>query len=953
MAGSREHEAWLAGQNAAFLAAINEAPLEETLGLLVRSIGERIPEARAAFYVLYPDARALRHVAGMSDDYAASVDRFVVSEDSLACGLAVHIGRPVITPDVRLDPRCKDWLWLAERHDYRASWSFPVEMTGGDVVGALSFYFREPRDAGPDDLEFADSVTRTAAIIISRHQQAERRAEIEAELRRREADLARVQRIGQVGGLNIAVAEGLRSIRSPEYLRLHGLPPTTREESHEQWRARVHADDRDRAEQALFTALASAGESYDCEYRIIRPSDGEVRWIHARADIERDADGKPLRLVGAHLDVTEQKGLQQTLRESEERQAFLLKFSDALRTLADPVEIQKTAMTLLGEHMALGRAAYFEVEADGDSFSPAAGFAVGLPDLPERMRTSDFGADIREAYNAGRTFIVEDTEALPLEEQRAAHRAIGVRSWVGVPLAKEGRLIVILGVHRAVAHRWTANELNLLQEVAERTWASAERARAEAALKQSEARFQEFAEASSAGLWIRDAASLDMEYASPSIARIYGVRPGALLGDVKRWAATVVPDDRALALEHMDHAREGRAVVHEFRIQRASDQAFRWIRNTDFPLRDEAGEVRRIGGIAEDVTETRLAVEHQAVLLAELQHRVRNIMAMIQSIAARSAKGAGNVSEYAELMTGRLFTMARVQALLTRAANVGVDVGALVRDELEAQAHHADQFEIVGPEVILAPKAAEVLTLAVHELATNALKHGGLSTAGGRVKVAWRVEERTRGPWLSFDWNEEGAPLRPPSPEPLRRGFGSELIEARVPYELGGRSAVVITADGAQCHLEFPLKGGASILETDAPPQATVFGGALDMTGEADLSGHRILVVEDDYFLAADTVSALRSAGAEVLGPCGTIDDALAELADAEPTGAVVDINLGQGPSFKVARALRKRGVPMVFVTGYDHGVIPTEFDGVDRLDKPVELKRVVACLARALGATQ
>ncbi|WP_395671319.1 PAS domain-containing protein [Phenylobacterium sp.] len=147
------------------------------------------------------------------------------------------------------------------------------------------------------------------------------RAAAETALRQREADLARVQRIGQVGGLDIDVTDGLSSRRSPEYLRIHGLPDAQPVESHQDWLARVHPEDRNRAEHALLASLGGGASIYENEYRIIRPSDGEVRWIHARADIERDASGKPVRLVGAHPDVTEQKRLQASIRESEVRLA--------------------------------------------------------------------------------------------------------------------------------------------------------------------------------------------------------------------------------------------------------------------------------------------------------------------------------------------------------------------------------------------------------------------------------------------------------------------------------------------------------------------------------------------------------------------------------------------------------------------------------------------------------
>lgn len=122
------------------------------------------------------------------------------------------------------------------------------------------------------------------------------------------------------------------------------------------------------------------------------------------------------------------------------------------------------------------------------------------------------------------------------------------------------------------------------------------------------------------------------------------------------------------------------------------------------------------------------------------------------------------------------------------------------------------------------------------------------------------------------------------------------------------------------------------------------------MSVDVDFSGQRILVVEDDYFLATDTARAIAGAGAEVLGPYPTEQAARDEIARRSPTGAVVDINLGCGPSFALARLLLQRRLPFVFVTGYDETVVPAEFLGVPRLQKPVEPRQVVSALAAALG---
>jgi PAS domain S-box-containing protein len=137
-------------------------------------------------------------------------------------------------------------------------------------------------------------------------------------LREREAELARVQQIGRIGGLEVDLTTGFRNRRSPEYLLIHGLPPEAANESHEDWVRRIHPEDREATEQKFRDAVANGVRDYSVQYRIIRPSDGETRWISVKSTIERDPSGKPIRLIGAHTDVTEQVAAEQALRQSEE-----------------------------------------------------------------------------------------------------------------------------------------------------------------------------------------------------------------------------------------------------------------------------------------------------------------------------------------------------------------------------------------------------------------------------------------------------------------------------------------------------------------------------------------------------------------------------------------------------------------------------------------------------------
>ncbi len=173
-------------------------------------------------------------------------------------------------------------------------------------------------------------------MVICRNVTKDREAN--TALREREAELARVQEIGSIGGLEVDLRTGFRNRRSPEYLRIHGLPADAVNESHEEWVARVHPDDREATERKFIEAVKSGASEYFVEYRIIRPSDGELRWISVKSLIERDEHGKPLRLVGAHTDVTKEvQAREALLRSEEEARQLALKLAELNATLAQRV----------------------------------------------------------------------------------------------------------------------------------------------------------------------------------------------------------------------------------------------------------------------------------------------------------------------------------------------------------------------------------------------------------------------------------------------------------------------------------------------------------------------------------------------------------------------------------------------------------------------------------------
>src|SRR5579871_1754902 len=204
-----------------------------------------------------------------------------------------------------------------------------------------------------------------------------------------------------------------------------------------------------------------------------------------------------------------------------------------------------------------------------------------------------------------------------------------------------------------------------------------------------------------------------------------------------------------------------------------------------------------------DVTAITRAEERQRLLLSELQHRVRNTLGVVRSIVRRSAETSTSVEEYASHLDGRLNAFARTQAMVTRDPEGGVDLEYLVVEELLGyNAHEGEQLRVSGPAVRFQPKAAETLALAIHELATNAIKYGALSQPGGRVDVTRHVDDSADPSQLMFEWRERGGPHVSP---PQRKGFGTELLERTMAFELKGKTTMTFNAAGFHCTIIIPL----------------------------------------------------------------------------------------------------------------------------------------------------
>ncbi|MDB5646139.1 PAS domain S-box protein [Methylobacterium sp.] len=331
-----------------------------------------------------------------------------------------------------------------------------------------------------------------------------------------------------------------------------------------------------------------------------------------------------------------------------------------------------------------------------------------------------------------------------------------------------------------------------------------ERREADEALRESEARFRQFGEASSDLLWIRNAGTLQFEYVSPAFEAIYGrSRESVVTGDtLARWADLIHPEDREGTLAALRQVQGGMRVTHEFRIVRASDGEMRWIETSDFPLLDDEGRVHRIAGIAKDMTDQKAGAARLTVLVDELQHRSRNLLGVVAAVASRTLDAGGSATETFET---RLKALSRAQGLLSRFGSDTVEVGALVRAELAAHTD-ADPPKVVvsGPDVHLTARQVQNFALALHELTTNAVKYGALKGVDGELAVDWTVQRDPKARrWLCLTWTESGVAVPPETV--TRRGYGRELIENALSYALQARTTYELGRDGVRCRIELPL----------------------------------------------------------------------------------------------------------------------------------------------------
>lgn len=576
-------------------------------------------------------------------------------------------------------------------------------------------------------------------------------------------------------------------------------------------------------------------------------------------------DGTVLKIV---LDITRRKETEQTLAAEVKAMRRLNEVSRQVVNGAglQPVLDAIVEATVELDSADFGSIHLYDRETCRLRLAAQRGFSPALLDRFAEMEPREDSAACGTALATRERVVIEDVErepAFPLN--REIGRAIGYRGLQSTPLVRpSGETLGTLSTHYRRPHRPTELDLRLIDVYARLASDAIARVRAETALRESqvqlareldgarqlqrissemliehhpEALYENILGAMMA-IMKSEGASMQILQPETGVLKLLawrGFHPDAaafwdcvdansastcgealktgrriLVTDVESCAFMAGTKD--LDAYRMSNLRAVQSTPLRSRTGRALGMISAHWRQPHEPTTDEFSRFDVLTRQAADLIERadteavlRDSESHARFLLAELQHRVRNTLAVVRSIARQTAEGSETVDDFAMHLDGRLAAVARVQSALTRDPAAGIDLSSLVADELLSCATlEGDRLTLSETDIRLQSKAGEMVGLAIHELAVNAVKHGALSNATGRVTVAWRLVDEGRDRRLRIEWKETGVSVV--STAPRRSGFGTELLTQLLPYQLGGTTALTFQPGGLEWAIELPSK---------------------------------------------------------------------------------------------------------------------------------------------------
>lgn len=677
--------------------------------------------------------------------------------DVSICAHAILQRELFVVPDTTLDPRFASNPLVTGEPRLRFYAGALLETPEGLPIGTVCVLDYQPR---PDGLSREQALTLLglARAVMAKLESRK----IAASLRRREEELARLQEIAGIGGTEVDLRTGFTNDRSPQYLKIHGLPPSARRETHEDWVARLHPEDRERVETLFRDAVRSGARSYLAEYRIIRPSDGQIRWISARAEIEHDGQGVPIRLVAAHQDITERKRAEEAIHESERR----------LRAVLDTMPQIVWTTRQDGHHDYFNRR-WFEFTGRTSEQSEGAGWNPVLH--PE---------DRQKAWDAWSKALATGD---PYEVEYRFRSRDGAYRWF------IGRAVALRDADGKV-ERWfgTCTDVHELKL-------------AEKRLNSNEERLRLALEAGKVGTWVwllREG----IAHADEQTAAMYGI-DAEIAGNGAPFGLllpAVHPEDRPKLKAMMTQAAaHGGEHEVEHRVMTGQGEV-RWIVSRGRCELDAQGRPSRFPGASVDITDLKRVEEARELISRELSHRIQNLFSLVNGLISLSARARPEAADFATDLKLRLETLARANDYVRpqmQGARQQQTLHGLIRLLLTPYASDSgERLALSGDDVEIGSGSATALALVLHEQATNAVKYGALSIEGGRLELATRID----GDWLVLVWRERDGP--PVAGAPSRQGFGTVLAARSMAGQLGGAMTHDWRSEGLQLTLRAPVE---------------------------------------------------------------------------------------------------------------------------------------------------
>lgn len=474
----------------------------------------------------------------------------------------------------------------------------------------------------------------------------------------------------------------------------------------------------------------------------------------------------------------------------------------------------------------------------------------------------------------------------------------------------------------------------LEQRVSERT---AELEASNRRLRDSEQRRSLALAAGKMGSWEWDIATGDCRWDSGQY-RIFGMEPaeGALSFD--RIRSMIHPNDLADIQTFVEQGgAENNTFQTEVRIN-LPDGRTRWCICAGAMTSDPHGRNTRVSGVSIDISDLREAEQRRTLLVREVDHRARNVLAIVQSIIRMTKERT--IEAYVSMVTGRISALSIAHGLLAESRWEGANLRRLASEELAPyRGNDNERISIDGSDVVLRPEVAQTIALALHELATNAVKYGALSDGAGVVSVSWSLEDGQ----LTLRWVESGGPT---VCTPTSRGYGTKVIDASIAKQLGGTADFEWRATGLEFTMSVPLA------EERSRPQIGAAGAEAALDPPTDSNKRFVLLVEDEALVGMMMADLLSDLGFQVLGPYGRTADAFEAIGRQPINAAVLDINLGGELVYDLAEALVKRGIPIAFVTGYGAEGLDQRFAHSPVLQKPVDSAALRQVLERSAKFT-